>query len=308
MTDKIEISIITPSYNRAHTLERVFNSLKSQTFQNFEWIVIDDGSTDETREIVKDFIEKASFPIQYYKQENKHKFYSIFIGIKLAKGEYISLMDSDDKFLPDALGKLYNQMKQLPKNKKFYGVTGLLQYEDGTIVGEKFPQSPLDSFIFEMRYKYKVRGDKWGMGFKNVYNELQINLEDYENKGFIPESVYQYQFDALGYKTRFVNEVYGFYVNDTADAVSLGNNFYSEKNSFGLTENYKVFINSYKNRFLSYPKTYFKNFTAYLLFGIKDGRNLSELLKGISGTGLKIGMVLLYPLVKIFKNYMVKNN
>ena len=68
------VTILTPSYNRAHTLPRVFESLKKQSFQDFEWLIIDDGSTDDTGNLVKRFQQEADFDIRYYHQENQHKF------------------------------------------------------------------------------------------------------------------------------------------------------------------------------------------------------------------------------------------
>ncbi|HCA4946017.1 TPA: glycosyltransferase family 2 protein, partial [Acinetobacter baumannii] len=84
----IELTIFTPSYNRAHTLHRVYESLQVQTLQNFEWIIIDDGSIDNTEDVVKDIINKSKFPIIYIKQENSGKQAAWNKAVSLAKGEY----------------------------------------------------------------------------------------------------------------------------------------------------------------------------------------------------------------------------
>ena len=70
---EVNLTIFTPTYNRANTLPRVFESLEMQTLKNFEWLIIDDGSTDNTEEVVSSFYSKASFPIRYVKQENAGK-------------------------------------------------------------------------------------------------------------------------------------------------------------------------------------------------------------------------------------------
>ncbi|MGK6699482.1 glycosyltransferase family A protein [Acinetobacter baumannii] len=92
----IELTIFTPSYNRAHTLHRVYESLQVQTLQNFEWIIIDDGSIDNTEDVVKDIINKSKFPIIYIKQENSGKQAAWNKAVSLAKGEYFCCLDSDD--------------------------------------------------------------------------------------------------------------------------------------------------------------------------------------------------------------------
>ena len=100
------VTILTPSYNRAHTLPRVFESLKKQSFQDFEWLIIDDGSTDDTGNLVKRFQQEADFDIRYYHQENQHKFLTFFRGIDLATGQYFSPLDSDDALPADSLAIL----------------------------------------------------------------------------------------------------------------------------------------------------------------------------------------------------------
>ena len=75
---KPTVTILTPTYNRAHTLPRVFESLQKQTYKDFEWLVIDDGSTDHTKELVEEFQKNSEFKIRYYHHENQHKFLTFF--------------------------------------------------------------------------------------------------------------------------------------------------------------------------------------------------------------------------------------
>lgn len=88
-----KITIITPTFNRAHTLPRVYDSLLKQTFKNFKWVIIDDGSTDETETVVKTFIDENKINIQYTKNENAKKFYTVFKGIENVSTPYFSIMD-----------------------------------------------------------------------------------------------------------------------------------------------------------------------------------------------------------------------
>ena len=87
-------TVFTPTYNRAHTLHIVFESLLNQTFKTldgdpvFEWLIIDDGSTDETERLVSRFQEEADFPVRYYCQDNSGKHVAINKGVQLAQGEF----------------------------------------------------------------------------------------------------------------------------------------------------------------------------------------------------------------------------
>ena len=92
-----KITVFTPAYNRAHTLEKLYRSLQRQTFQNFEWLIVDDGSSDGTGELVNKWqAEENSFPIHYAWQENGGKCRAINHGLKLAAGELFFTVDSDD--------------------------------------------------------------------------------------------------------------------------------------------------------------------------------------------------------------------
>lgn len=96
------ITVLTPTYNRAHTLKRLFESLLLQNVP-FEWLVIDDGSRDGTRELIERLSPNSSFPIRYLWQENSGKHVAINTGVRLAEGEWIFIVDSDDALTPDAL-------------------------------------------------------------------------------------------------------------------------------------------------------------------------------------------------------------
>ena len=98
MNNLEKITVITPTFNRAHTLPRVYESLLKQTYKNFIWTIMDDGSTDETEAVVKNFIEEKKIRIQYSKNSNSKKFYTVFNAIENVSTPYFSIMDSDDAY------------------------------------------------------------------------------------------------------------------------------------------------------------------------------------------------------------------
>jgi glycosyltransferase involved in cell wall biosynthesis len=98
------VSVVIPTYNRAQYIAETIESVLAQTYPNLEIIVIDDGSTDNTEEVVSKFIPK----IQYIKQKNSERGASRNHGLRLAKGEYISFLDSDDLWLPDKINEELN--------------------------------------------------------------------------------------------------------------------------------------------------------------------------------------------------------
>lgn len=88
-------TVFTPTYNRAHTLLRVFSSLQAQTFQDFEWLIVDDGSTDGTEELIKHWGSESHFPVRYFKQENRGKHVAFNRGVREATGQFFLPLDSD---------------------------------------------------------------------------------------------------------------------------------------------------------------------------------------------------------------------
>ena len=97
------VTVFTPTFNRAHTLHRVFESLTQQTFRDFEWLVIDDGSTDNTQQLIDSWTQAADFPIRYFFQPNGGKHIAHNTALTLAEGTFLVIADSDDRFIPDAL-------------------------------------------------------------------------------------------------------------------------------------------------------------------------------------------------------------
>ncbi len=206
-------TVFTPSYNRASTLHRVYESLQAQTYRNFEWLIVDDGSKDNTREVVEQWQQENLFPIRYVYQENGHKHIAFGRGVKEADGELFLTLDSDDYCEPNALERFKYHWDAIPQDQKesFSAVTCLCKTVDGEIVGSRFPFEPTDSDSIEINYRYKVEGEKWGFHRTDVLRQLSYHEE--LNGIYVCESVYWHEISRK-YKTRFVNEALRTYVID----------------------------------------------------------------------------------------------
>ena len=97
-----KFTVFTPTYNRGYVLRRAFESLQRQTFKDFEWVVVDDGSTDNTRVLVADLAQKALFPVRYFYQTHGHKKKAINYGVREARGELFVFLDSNNELLSNA--------------------------------------------------------------------------------------------------------------------------------------------------------------------------------------------------------------
>jgi hypothetical protein len=128
------ISILTPTYNRAYVISRLADSLKKQSSFDFEWVVVDDGSTDNTHDVVENEKTRCNFDITYKKKENGGKHTVLNVGVPLCKGEWILIVDSDDYLTSDAVEVVANQLRNVKPNT--VGMCFRKSYFDGETIGK----------------------------------------------------------------------------------------------------------------------------------------------------------------------------
>ena len=151
----MKITVFTPTFNRAYIIENLYRSLQRQSFRDFEWLIVDDGSTDNTEELINSWIdEKNDFPIRYYKKENGGKCRAINYGVDLAKGLLFFNVDSDDYLTDDALEKIATWEESLPKDKKFCGVVGNLGTSPTETPNTPWPEPYRDANLLERYDEY----------------------------------------------------------------------------------------------------------------------------------------------------------
>ncbi|MGP6545765.1 glycosyltransferase family 2 protein [Ornithobacterium rhinotracheale] len=205
--EKPYISILTPTYNRANLLARVFESLQSQTDKDFEWIIVDDGSTDNTKSTVEEFQKKSSFPIEYYLKKNGGKHTAINLGISKAKGDFTLILDTDDQLTPEAISLLKKSIQEIDNDSVVAVATRRIN-PDGSIVGsgnfEKITSNSLD-----IRYKHNITGDLVEVFKTDILQEY--TFPEIEGEKFCPEALIWNRI-AQKYKIDFYN--YGFYVTE----------------------------------------------------------------------------------------------
>jgi glycosyltransferase involved in cell wall biosynthesis len=162
--EPLMFTVATPTFNRAHTLPRVYESLEQQTFRSFEWLVVDDGSTDATRELVGAWTDSASFPVRYVYQSNAGKGAAENRAADLAHGDFLAILDSDDWYLPTALEVFADTWQTIGEDERdsFCGIVALCLDTTGAVNGDRFPGDVLDTDYTELRSRYRVRGDKIG--------------------------------------------------------------------------------------------------------------------------------------------------
>ena len=134
----MKVSILTPTYNRASYLEKVYNSLVINTNcgVDFEWLIMDDGSTDNTEVVVQNYISQGIVNIKYYKQHNMGKMTAINNLMNYVTGDICLTCDSDDYLATGALDIIRENADRLLKDDTVYALAFLKQKENGKIAGD----------------------------------------------------------------------------------------------------------------------------------------------------------------------------
>ena len=115
---KYKFTVFTPTYNREHLLHRVFDSLQVQDFIDFEWLILDDGSSDNTKQVVDEFVNKSNFNIRYIFKKNGGKVAAVNMGLELAEGEFFLVFDSDDWCDSNTLSTFIDEWNKLNNDEK----------------------------------------------------------------------------------------------------------------------------------------------------------------------------------------------
>lgn len=217
------ITVFTPTYNRKNKLDVAFNSLMKQTTHDFTWLIIDDGSTDGTDQLVAKFQEEADFRIIYKWKENGGRHTAVNFSYDFLETEYVVTLDSDDELLPDAIEKMLNTWDSIPKDEyeRFWCISGREQFADtGEMVGKPYPSN-----INELRGREQRKAILRCPGEKHCCRKVEIHKQYkfpvYADTKFVTENIVWEKINRK-YDQYCVNDCYGLYHTESTD--SLTNN------------------------------------------------------------------------------------
>lgn len=203
----MKITVFTPAYNRGYIIDNLYQSLRRQTYKNFEWVVVDDGSTDDTEEKFKEYLADDNFfPIIYKKVDNGGKHRAVNKGIELASGEMFFIVDSDDYLTDNSLERIVEVEKSIPVNEKekFGGVCGLKGFSETEMVGKTYEGEYLDITSLD-RPQYGIDGDKSEVFYTEILKKYPF--PEFENEKYVTPCVVWDKIAFDGYKLRFFNDI-----------------------------------------------------------------------------------------------------
>lgn len=280
------ITIFTPTYNRADLLKRVYDSLLLQGNPNFEWLIVDDGSIDNTKEVVEQFTDEDKIIVRYFYKSNGGKHTAINYGVQKAKGDLFFIVDSDDFLTTNAVQLKWEAWQKIKNNDKIAGIIGLSQFTNGTLIGDAFLKENWQIPFSDYYLKYNLKGDK-SVAFKTAIMK-EYPFPEKEGIKLVFEAVVWHEM-AKKYDVLCLNNVIQlkeYLENGLTD--SSYKLWYAQSMAFSFFQ----LIKNSTYSFYNYPKAFVGNFIHLIINSLLADENYFWQLKGIVN---KIIYVLVYP-------------
>lgn len=253
--DNIKLTIHTHTYNRAHTLPKVYESLKNQTCFDFDWFITDNGSTDNTESLFKIWCkEENPFKITYHKISERGIPRALNYGINHISGNYFFMLDSDDKLLPNAVEKIYKGILEIHDKPDFVGAGFVIVFDDGTPVKGVWPKVNNEGYVdctnLE-RYKYDLDADMREVYKTDIIKKYPFPV--WHDEIYAPEQLCLNAMALDGYKIRWFNDpIYICEYLDGGQTQGNWNLLRKNKMGFAMLSNHRLlYARSFKEKFKS---------------------------------------------------------
>ena len=261
MSHQFAFSVFTATFNRSYCLHRAYQGLKTQTFRDFEWIIIDDGSNDNTKELVDQWKKEADFPITYIWQPNQGKHIAYNTAAPLLKGELFTSVDSDDSVKPCWLERFKFHWEGFSAKEKI-GIAGVMcmaEDQNGQIIGDKFSKDGVIVDFAKYLLTHKIVGDKGGFVQTKIFQAYPFPA-DVKNV-YVPEGYFIHAMSRQ-WKVKLTNEILIVpYTDDRSDHFT--HELKKPKNYAGNRCGHLAFLTFSPRLILVRPYTYLANIVFY---------------------------------------------
>lgn len=201
-----KITIFTPSYNRGYTLDKLYKSLTQQTSKNFIWLIVDDGSTDNTYDLVQTWIKDNLIQIEYHKQSNQGKSMAHNKGVSLTKTDLFTCVDSDDFLAKDAVRNILLEWEKQSKTRRVIGILAYKVYYDGSSITTLRNNDVKYSTLNNAYKKFGLKGDTMLIYLTEIISKYKF--PDFPGEKFVPEAYLYDLIDQEGELLIFRGELY----------------------------------------------------------------------------------------------------
>ncbi len=199
------LTIFTPTYNRAYCLGQCYESLLNQTSKDFVWLIIDDGSTDNTKNLVESWMRKKHISIQYHYQNNQGMHGGHNSAYTLIKTPLNVCIDSDDYMPEEAVEKIISCWPKIKNNRNIAGIVGLDADKYGNIIGTKLPYGLTECTLSKLYHLHGIKGDKKLVYKTEIIKQFQ-SYPIFEGEKFVPLGTLYLLIDQH-YSLKILNEI-----------------------------------------------------------------------------------------------------
>ncbi len=285
------VTVLTPTYNRANLISKLFESLKKQTTQNFQWLVIDDGSSDNTSGFF-DSLPKTDFEVNYYYKNNGGKHTALNFSHPYIKGEVVVIVDSDDYLLPDAVKTISDEWAQYRGLKSICGMSYFRAFENG----KHMSIAAKEDFYIDNDIDYRVnnpklKGDRCEVVRTDLFKKYPFPV--FEGENFISEDMLWNSLALENYDTVYRNKT--IYICEYLDGgLSKSGRGLRLKNGNGMLTVTKTYLN---NRVWIFKRI--KATWLYICYAKSAGYKISKIVSSsgqrfLTTTQLPFGLMLYY--------------
>lgn len=293
------VTVFTATYNRAKTLGGVYECLCRQTFRDFEWIIVDDGSEDGTAQLVEGWLAQSPITIRYFRQDNHGKHIAMNKGLEEAKGEYFVNIDSDDLMRDDALQQFLAGWDSIPEQERsrFMSVKARCYDPDtGKPVGKSIPGGRMVTTFLDAKHKHKINFETWSMARTAIRRQYPNPDIRGGKKGgglrFYPEGIWQ-DLASRKYKILLLDTpLRGYTQNTSTSLMGYGAKYDRSPENIHL---WTHVVNNNLDYFFYDPKHIGKALVGVSMDGFLLGKSVGQILSLVHGAGRKLLVLLTMP-------------
>ncbi|WP_333502532.1 glycosyltransferase family 2 protein [Mitsuokella jalaludinii] len=237
MNREIKITVLTPTYNRGHLLTKLHESLAKQTIKDFQWLIIDDGSTDDTAQIVES-LPNETFYMEYKKKENGGKHTALNFSHPYIKGDLVVIVDSDDYLTSDAIERILDDWDKYKMDKTISGLSYLKMTTERVILSKKPPEPYFVSDFITYRMNKNISGDQCEVIRSDLFKSFTFPV--FPQERFISEGIL-WRWIAKRYKTVY-RDIPIYICEYLEGGLTKSGRKFRMKNPHGMMENCKSFF------------------------------------------------------------------
>lgn len=303
-------TILTPTHNRAHLLGRLYKSLQRQTLKDFKWMIVDDGSTDETATVVRSFQEEHVLDIEYHFIENGFLYKAMKLAGELVETPYIIRMDDDDELTDNALEVFKTEWERIDSEgvDDIGEIRALAIRDDGTISGHyqpKLNQPPLDTTYLERNMNRNLQLENVSCRRSEIWKQLFHDDDKwlFNKVNYISDSIFWNRLSRLA-RSRYIFVGLRLY-HDTGNSISKVNSKVTRQNAYNKVFSRYVLLNELQDYYFKKPFYFFRELLAFGSYGLALHLQYNKLVYALANKGMRLLFVVFTPVTWLLSKRII---